>query len=201
MAARALGDVELARTVLLDGLASVERAPYVGEEARLLAELAGVDADAGAIDDARRRARAALALVRAGIGDHGSGLRALTTLAWVERQAGDLAAAELLLDEAVDDVDAASRTDSWRQAAAALAEVLVERKALERASSLLADAETPASDGVRTRIAIARGRAALLSALGRPAEGASLLAKVTGSALTTGIPLIDTGEVPVQPQL
>lgn len=201
MAARAMGDVELARTVLLDGLASVERAPYVGEEARLLAELAGVDADAGAIDDARRRARAALALVRAGIGDHGSGLRALTTLAWVERQAGDLAAAELLLDEAVDDVDAASRTDSWRQAAAALAEVLVERKALERASSLLADAETPASDGVRTRIAIARGRAALLSALGRPAEGASLLAKVTGSALTTGIPLIDTGEVPVQPQL
>ncbi|MDQ6697156.1 MAG: AAA family ATPase, partial [Actinomycetota bacterium] len=196
MAARAVGDVDLARTALLDGLGSVERAPYVGEEARLLVELAGVDADAGATDDARRRARAALALVRAGIGDHGSGLRALTTLATVERQGGDPAAAELLLDEAVDDVDPANRTDAWRQAAAALAELLVERGALERASALLDETETPPSDGVRTRIAIARGRAALLSALGRPAEGTSLLAEATGSALTTGMPLPDTGERP-----
>ena len=191
MAARAVGDVDFARSALLDGLATAERVTYVGEEARLLAELAGVDADADAYDDARRRALAALALVRAGIGDHESGLRALTTLAVVERQAGDHAAAELLLDEAVDDVEPPDRTDAWRQAAAALAELLVERGAIERAAALLDEAETPASDGVRTRVAIARGRSALLAATGRPAEGAALLAEVTGSALATAFASTD----------
>ncbi len=165
-AARAVGDADGARAALLDGLATVERVPYVSEEARLLAELAGVDADVGSGDEARRRSRAALALVRAGIGDNESGIRALTTLAVIDRQSGDHGSAELLLDEAVDGADVDNRTDAWRQAAAALAELLVERGALDRAASLLDAAETPRSDGVRTRAAVARGRAALLSATG-----------------------------------
>ena len=102
-----------------------------------------------------------------------------------------IAAAELLLDEAVDDVEPPDRTDAWRQAAAALAEILVERGAIERAAALLDEAETPASDGVRTRIAIARGRSALLAATGRPADGAALLAEATGSALATAFASTD----------
>ena len=47
----------------------------------------------------------------------------------LDRDAGDLSSAELLLEEAVDGVAPEDRTDAWRQAAAALARLLVDRGA------------------------------------------------------------------------
>jgi len=181
MAARALGDLAQARGALLVGLGMAEQVTYVGEQARVLAELAAVEAEDGRRDEATRRARAALALVRAGIGDHESGMRALTTLASLERAAGDLSSAEMLLEEAIEGVSVEDRTDAWRQAAAALVELLVERGAIGRAEVLLDDAEQPPSDGVRTRVMLARARRALLVAGGRRVDGEAVLAAVAAS--------------------
>jgi hypothetical protein len=134
-----------------------------------------------------------MALVRAGMGDHESGLRALTTLAELDRDSGDLSSAELLLEEAVEGVAPEDRTDAWRQAAAALARLLVERGALERAHALLDEAEHPPSDGVRTKVALARGRRAVLTAEGRPDEGEAILTALIEALGPSRLAFVPTG--------
>ena len=128
--------------------------------------------------EATRRARAALALVRAGMGDHESGLRALTTLAELDRDAGDLSSAELLLEEV-------GRRSGTRGPDRRLAPGRrgagpdAGRPGSDRAGhALLDEAEHPPSDGVRTKVALARARRAVLSAEGRPADGEAVLRSV-----------------------
>ncbi len=115
-AARLRGALDEARTLLLSGLDTARTVTYVGEESRLLAELAAVEAEAGNADEATRRARAALALARSGLGDQDTGLRALLVLAQLAAHAGDVDAEQLLLEEAVSARRDHSATDTWRQA-------------------------------------------------------------------------------------
>lgn len=126
--ARFGGRWRAARRHLLDGLEMARRVEWVAEEARLLTELATVELQAGNREDARRRARAALALVRTGIGDHESELRALCVLGEVSRARGDLAEAQLVLEEAAGPVEAAPATTTlgWALAQATVADLLVE---------------------------------------------------------------------------
>ena len=83
MASRASGDVEASRAHLMRGLAIAPRVAYVGEESRLLSELARLELDAGDLAEATRRARSSLALVRSGVGEVDSEVRALHVLAEV----------------------------------------------------------------------------------------------------------------------
>ena len=83
MASRASGDLEASRAHLMRGLAIAPRVAYVGEESRLLSELARVELDAGDLAEATRRARSSLALVRSGVGEVDSEVRALHVLAEV----------------------------------------------------------------------------------------------------------------------
>ncbi len=177
-AARLRGDHTTARRHLLDGLATSQRATYVGEDARLLAELALVEADAGDDEGAMRRGRAALAMVRAGIGDHDTGLRALLVLAELSRRAGDLAGAQLLLEEAVGLSGEGPPTDTWRQANAALAAVLVARGDPAAAAGHTSLAADGTGEGVRVAVAVARAEAAVAVAEGDPVRAVSALTDV-----------------------
>ncbi len=177
-AARMEGDHGRARRHLLDGLEVSRRASYASEDGRLLAELALVEADAGEDDSANRRGRAALAMVRAGIGDHDTGLRALMVLAELARRAGDLTEAQLLLEEAVGLPGTGPPTDSWRQANAALATVLAERGEVATAARHAAVAADGPGEGVRVAVAVARARAAVADAEGSPARAVDALSEV-----------------------
>ncbi|MCB0977777.1 MAG: tetratricopeptide repeat protein [Acidimicrobiales bacterium] len=148
-ALRALGEATRART-MIDRLLSAGRPEGVpAEDARALAELAALDLDDGALDDAERRARGSLALVRAGIGDDESGLKALRVLARVSRRRGQDDAAELLLDEAAAPRAPGDRSEGWRLAAVALAELRLDRGDRHAAESLIAAASDPPCDLVR----------------------------------------------------
>lgn len=153
-ALRCVGDLAAARAVLLQALASSRGLAFVGEDARLLAELARVELDDDEPLAAERRARAALARVRAGIGDHESGLRAMVVLAELERRAGANDAAELLLEEAAAEVAPADRTDAWREAAVALAEMRSAAGDTADAAGLLASCEDPPTEEVHLRARI-----------------------------------------------
>ena len=102
MASRASGDLEASRAHLMRGLAIAPRVAYVGEESRLLSELARVELDAGDLAEATRRARSSLALVRSGVGEVDSEVRALHVLAEVALAEDDRVTAQLLLEQAVD---------------------------------------------------------------------------------------------------
>ncbi|MEJ7583632.1 MAG: hypothetical protein WKF43_05960 [Acidimicrobiales bacterium] len=169
-AARMRGHHDEARSLLLSGLALSRGVTYVGEDARLLAELAGLEADSGHPDAAVRRARAALAMVRAGLGDHDTGLRALVLLAELAGRAGDRSGAQLLLEEAVATHEAGPAPESWHQANAALALVLLERGDVAGARTLLEAAAAGPGEGVRTAVAVARAEAALAVHDGRPGD-------------------------------
>lgn len=159
--ARLTGDAAGAREVLVDTIALARTSSYTGEDARLLAELARVELDDGDHDEAERRARAALALVRAGIGDHESGLRSLLVLAEVERHRDEPGRAELLLEEAVAPRDPEDRTDGWRAAALVLARLRLDAGDVARARALLDACDDPASEEVRTVAAVVALRAEL----------------------------------------
>lgn len=165
-AARVAGAHDDARAVLVRALADTRDLPSVGEDARLLAELARVELDAGHPAEAERRARAALALVRAGVGDHESGLRSLVVLAAVERARGALDVAELLLEEAAADREPVDRTDSWRFAGIDLAACRLAAGDRAGAAELLDRCDHPPSEEVRVRAALAAGRASLDAAAG-----------------------------------
>lgn len=153
-AARVEGDTGAARAILQRAIASSRQLAHVGEDARLMGELARVELEAGNVDIAERHARSALALVRAGIGDHESGLRCLLVLAEVARRRGSGADAELLLEEAAGPCDPADRTDAWRQAALALAELRLDAGDPDRAAALLAACVEPPTQEVRVLAAI-----------------------------------------------
>ncbi|MEO6989651.1 MAG: tetratricopeptide repeat protein, partial [Aquihabitans sp.] len=142
-ASRLSGDVVDARLVLERALAATKAADYVGEDARILAELARVEVEVGNHEAAEHQARGALALVRAGVGDHESGLRALLVLAEVAAAAGDGEGAELFLEEAVQPRDAPDRTEAWRQAALALADLRIDAGDLAGAAILVEACDDP----------------------------------------------------------
>ncbi|MBI2710624.1 MAG: AAA family ATPase [Actinobacteria bacterium] len=176
MAARADADAPTARAELLAGLAIAGRVAYVREDARLLAELAAVEAEAGDVEAATRRARGALAMVRAGLGDHDSGLRALTVLGRLAFEAGDLSGAQLLLEEAVD--DGHGPTDSWRQAAATLAEVRAARGDAAGAGEAARWALNGSYENLRTYLMAQVATAAAARAGGEPEVARQLLTDV-----------------------
>lgn len=126
-AARATGDLLGARSVLMSAVAASRQASHAVEDARLLAELARVELELGDLRGAERQARGALTLVRAGVGDHESGLRSLLVLAEVERARGHDEAAVRLLEEAASFREPEDRSETWRLAALALAELNLDR--------------------------------------------------------------------------
>jgi class 3 adenylate cyclase/tetratricopeptide (TPR) repeat protein len=154
-AARVAGDVETARAILQRAIASSRDLTYVGEDARLLVELARVELESGDLREAERQGRSCLALVRAGFGDHESGVRCLVVLAEVERARGAAAAAELLLEEAVAPRPPADRSDGWRQAALALAELRLAVGDHSRARELLDACDDPPTEEHSLRLAMA----------------------------------------------
>lgn len=159
-ACSAAGELARARTLLADALVLSARLAYVGDDARLLIELAGVELADGRTGEAERRARAALALVRAGLGDHDSGVAALALLATIVGST-DPAAGVLLAEEAVA-LDAGVRaTDSGRRARIVLAQLLTVRGDAARAVEVAADAADGAEQAPRTA---ARAAAALADA-------------------------------------
>ena len=87
--------------------------------------------------------------MRAGIGDHESGLRSLLVLAEVQRHRGAADVAQLLLEEAAAERSPADRTDGWRYAAAALAELRLAAGDRSRAAGLLAQCAEPPTEEVR----------------------------------------------------
>lgn len=144
-AARAEGDLTSAGQLLAEALAAAD--PAVGEDARILAELARVELESDQLEEAERHARSSLALVRAGVGDHESGLRALGVLAEAARQRDEPEVAELLLEEAVDDRHPEDRSDAWRLAALSLARLRLTAGDPARAQVLVGRcAESPTDD-------------------------------------------------------
>ena len=174
MVSRLRGRCDEARDWLSLGLETARRVTYVGEDARLLAELAGVEADSGNHEDALRRARAALALVRSGLGDQDVGLRALLILAELRTVAGDLDEAQLLLEEAVSTRAVHTPTETWRQASARLAMVLCEQGDRVGALERLAAAEAGPTETLRTTAARAEAQVRLARADGRTEDAAAI---------------------------
>ena len=146
-AARAQGDLNEARRILVAAISSAESAD-LGADTRLLAELAKVELNMGSPDEAERLARSALALVRAGIGDHESGLRCLVVLAESARRAGRDGEAQLLLEEAAAERAIDDRTDAFRQAALDLAELRLDAGDDDRARGLVGWCEEAPTDDV-----------------------------------------------------
>lgn len=155
---RLAGEWDEARDRLHAGLDLARRVEWVAEEARLLTELAAVEFEAGNVDEATRRARAALALVRAGIGDYESQLRSLCILGASAARNGDLAGAQLLLEEAAGPpgIVPVTTTLGWSLSQAALARVLVAAGEVEGSALRAAQAQASAGDSFE-----ARGQAAL----------------------------------------
>ena len=179
-AARLRGATDEARVLLRTGLETARRVTYVGEDARLLTELAAVDGDAGDDDESARRARAALALVRSGLGDEDTGMRALIVLAEATGRAGDPDAAELLLEEAVALRRSETATDTWRQANARLAVARAQRGDLAGAEVSLAAADDGTAESVRTISALGLARAQLAVRAGRDGEARAVLDDILG---------------------
>ncbi len=177
--ARSRGQLDQARRRLQRGLETSRGTSYVGAEARLLIELAGVELEAGNPDVAEDRARATLAVVRAGLGDDDSQLRARIVLARLAKRRGDPGEAELQLE----DVIAAGTgkrgpiTDTWRVANAELALLLVESGELGRAAEVVDAAERDGVETVRVLLQVVVARATLLAAQGRNAEAVTRLSK------------------------
>lgn len=161
---RAQGELAEARQILERSIAANQALSYVGEDARLTSELARVELEMGDLDEAERQGRAALALVRAGIGDQESGLRSICVLAAVEDARGQAAEAQLLLEEAAAPRAPGDRTEAWRQAALALARHRLAAGDRKRAEDLLAACEDPRSEDVRTQVGVAELRDRLAGA-------------------------------------
>lgn len=175
--ARSVGDLDEARRLLHDALALGGATPWVGEEPRLLIELAGVEADADHLEEAMRRARAALALVRAGMGDHDSEVRALRVLGELAAHDGDHATAQLLLEEAVGlGGEVSIPTNAWSRAMASLAQLQVDTGELDAAEEHARLAQQHAGESIRSVVLAARAAADVCRARGDRAGAARVLA-------------------------
>jgi hypothetical protein len=175
--ARALGELDEARRLLHDALALSGATPWVGEEPRLLIELAGVESDAGCPEEAMRRARAALALVRGGRGDHDSEVRALRVLGELAWKDGDPTTAQLLLEEAVSlGGEVSVPTNAWSRAMASLAQLQASNGDLDAAAQHARLAQEHAGESIRSVVLAARAAAEVCVARGEPRAAAQLLA-------------------------
>ena len=99
--------------------------------------------------------------MRAGVGDHESGLRALGVLAEAARQRNEPEVAELLLEEAVDDRHPEDRSDAWRLAALALARLRLAAGDPERACLLVGRCVESPTDDVSIQAEVAALQAQL----------------------------------------
>lgn len=181
--ARARRQLDQGRRLLREGLETSRGVSYVGAEARLLVELAGLELDAGDSDAAEHRARSTVSLVRAGLGDDDSQWRAQVILARLARRRGDLAQAQLLLEDVmayggVDDADHSQPvepTDTWRAGCAELATLLVELGEVEAADDVARAAARGVTETARVLAQVALARACVLGAQGRTDEARSAL--------------------------
>ncbi len=176
--ARSRGDLVHARRSLQEGLETSEGTSYVGAEARLLIELAGLEFEAGNLEVAEDRARATLALVRAGLGDDDSQLRARIVLARLAMRRDDLDEAQLQLEDVVAAGAGGPITDTWRVANAELARLFTAAGDLAGAAEAVERAERDGVETVRVLFQVVIARAALLAAQGAPAAAEAQLAEV-----------------------
>lgn len=192
--ARSTGDLDGARRLLQDALALSGATPWIGEEPRLLIELAGVEANAGRQEEAMRRARAALTLVRGGMGDHDSEVRALRVLGDLAWHDGDLTTAQLLLEEAVGLGEEVSvPTNAWSRAMASLARLQVEIGDLEAADDHARLAQRHAGESIRSVILAAEAAADVCRARGDLPGAARMLEAAVAGHEHQG--LVDVGAV------
>lgn len=173
-------DLEGARRALEDGLAAARSVRDAGNEARLTAELAVAEAALGDPAGAAAHAREALVLVRGGVGDRETELRALLVLARTEQwETG-----RVLLEEAAE-LAAGVATSTARQVAAELAVRLAQSGDLDAARSLAATAADGADESLRAWVPARRAEAAVLRASGDE-DGARSLVATAGAALPDG---------------
>jgi tetratricopeptide (TPR) repeat protein len=147
--ARARGDREGARRILTTILDAGRAAGVPASDARAQAELAALEIEADRLEEAERRARSSLVLVRAGIADDESGLKALRVLARVAVPRGEPTAPALRLAEAAAPREPGDRTEGWRLAAIALADLRLARGDRDGAAALVAAVADPPCDIVR----------------------------------------------------
>ena len=157
--------------VLEVALAEARRAGNVGTEARLLVEWAAAECELGRDVTAAEHARAALTLVRSGVGDRDTEIRALVVLA-VATERSSPAGARLLLEEAVGLLGESPPTTSWRQAHAELARVLAPSD--PAAALLAARVAVGEAAAVRSWVPGMRALAAALEAAGDVEEAAAV---------------------------
>jgi tetratricopeptide (TPR) repeat protein len=165
------GDVAAGRAALDEGLTAARSVRDVGNEARLTVELAVTEAALGDPAVAADHARRALALVRGGVGDRESELRALLVLAGAEPVDG----ARVLLEEAAA-VAAGAPTSTARAAAAELAVLLARAGDLGEARRLAAVAADGAEESLRAWVPARRAEAVVLACSGDEAGARSVLA-------------------------
>ncbi len=190
MSARSQGRYDEARRTLLAGIELTRSSTSVGEEARLLAELASIELDDEHPEVAVELARSSLDLIRSGAGDRDSEIRSLVALGRERRLAGELDAALRFLEEAIDLGDPDLPTSAWRRASSHLAVVLAAAGDLE-ASRRAADRALDGSyESVRTWTLAVQGDAAARAAAGDHTGAAqelrAVLARLESSA--AGVP-------------
>ena len=168
--ARSRGELDRSRRLLRDGLETSRGTSYVGTEARLLIELAGLEFEAGNAETAEDRARATMALVRAGLGDDDSQWRARIVLARLARERRDRDDAELQLEDVIEAVGSGPTTDTGRVAHTELALLQIEAGDLEAAVASVEAAEQGV-ETVRVLLQVALARSRLMAAQG--ARGAA----------------------------
>lgn len=164
MIARATGNLDRARYHLQRGIMMAPEVAYLGEESRLLVELARVDLDDGDFDASIRRSRSTLARVRSGVGDADSEVRALACMAEAMLRSGEVLTAMLTFEEAVvagtgfADFDGTVSV-ATRQAMAHLASLQFVHGDPQRAQEMLERASTGPGSSLRTQVLIALARA------------------------------------------
>ena len=165
--------------VLSEVAGLVDRAasfPTVRAEAQLLAALS--EAMLGQFDLGRSHAAQAIATLL-DLAQFGSAVNARTYLAWTERLAGDLAAAEEILRLAISEADSMGDLGLHSFVSCRLAEVLVNQGRFDEALIPLSAAERNPIGATRSRIAGARARIAAAGGDATvPAQVDALLAMV-----------------------
>lgn len=166
--ARLAGRLGEARAHLEQALAHSAHVAYVGEETRILAELAQVALAEGDLSTATDQARRTLALVRSGIGATDSEVRVRRVLAAIAGQAGQPEAAIEQLTEALlaggagpEAGEAGELSSSTRQAACELAILRAGAGDVAAAELLVHMAEQGPTESAITRAALDAARAAV----------------------------------------
>lgn len=165
------GDLAGARAALDEGLLAARSVRDVGNEARLTAERAVTESVLGRPAEAVAHARQALNLVRGGVGDRETELRALLVLAGAEDDDG----ARVLLEEAAT-LAAGVPTSTARATAAELSMLLARAGDLDEARRLATVAADGAEESLRAWVPARRAEATVLACGGDDAGARSVLA-------------------------